>query len=290
MTVTGLLQFGTRLRDNDSVIVKTCETRLGPIRYWVNTDAECPDVQLVFLPGLTADNRLFNEQVRFFAGNYPTLVWDAPGHAASHPFNLTFSLADEARWLHEILETVGFNRPVIIGQSMGGYVGQAYLQEYPEQLAGFVSIDSAPLQRSYITSAELWLMGRMEPVYRLYPWRLLLRHGSKGVASTPQGQALMREMMLVYDGDQARYASLAGHGYRILAEAIAADLPYRIDCPAMLICGEKDRAGATRRYNRAWHAKTGIPLKWVKGAGHNANTDQPEIVNHLIAEFVEALR
>ena len=30
---------------------------------------------------------------------------------------------------------------------MGGYVGQAYAQTYPEKLKGFVSIDSAPLQR-----------------------------------------------------------------------------------------------------------------------------------------------
>ncbi len=55
----------------------------------------------------------------------------------------------------------------------------------------------------------------------------------------------------------------------------------------MLICGEKDRAGSTKRYNRAWHKKTGLPLVWIKGAGHNANTDAPEIVNALISDFLE---
>ena len=49
---------------------------------------------------------------------------------------------------------------------MGGYVGQAYAQLFPEKLHGFVSIDSAPLQREYVTSAEIWLLKRMEPVYR----------------------------------------------------------------------------------------------------------------------------
>ena len=99
----------------------------------------------------------------------------------------------------------------------------------------------------------------------------------------------MHDMMMVYDGDQERYARLSGHGYRMLAEAMEADLPYRIPCPALLICGEKDRAGSTVRYNKAWHAKSGIPLEWVKDAGHNANTDQPERVNALIDAFAKKL-
>ena len=75
----------------------------------------------------------------------------------------------------------------------------------------------------------------------------------------------------------------------MLAEAMEADLPYELRCPALLICGEKDRAGSCVRYNRAWHRKTGIPLAWVKGAGHNANTDEPDAVNALIEAFLAKL-
>ncbi len=41
--------------------------------------------------------------------------------------------------------------------TMGGYVGQAYAQLYPDRLAGFISIDSAPLQRNYVTAVEICL-------------------------------------------------------------------------------------------------------------------------------------
>ena len=40
------------------------------------------------------------------------------------------------------------------------------------------------------------------------------------------------------------------------------------------------------RYNREWHRKTKIPLKWIEGAGHNSNTDKPEMINSLIEEFL----
>lgn len=32
--------------------------------------------------------------------------------------------------------------------------------------------------------------------------------------------------------------------------------------------------------------KTKIPLKWIEGAGHNSNTDKPEMINSLIEEFL----
>lgn len=99
----------------------------------------------------------------------------------------------------------------------------------------------------------------------------------------------MRDMMQVYAGQQERYAGLAGHGYRMLAEAMEANLTYRIPCPALLICGEKDRAGSCIRYNRAWHERTEIPLAWIPHAGHNANADAPETVNRLLERFAAEL-
>ncbi|MCR5687247.1 MAG: alpha/beta hydrolase [Lachnospiraceae bacterium] len=265
---------------------KTYETPCGTIHYWIGGIAEHDKPQLVFLPGLTADHRLFDMQTGYFGGKYPVFVWDAPGHASSWPFRFDFGLMDKAKWLDEILIREKFDHPVVIGQSMGGYVGQAYAQLFPDKLRGFVSVDSAPLQREYVTATEIWLLKRMEPVYRHYPWKSLLKSGTNGVAESKYGRELMRKIMMVYDGDQDRYARLSGHGFRILAEAMEADLPYEIRCPALLICGDKDRAGSCRRYNRAWHKKTGIPIEWIKGAGHNSNTDEPETVNRLIEAFI----
>ena len=267
---------------------KYYQTPCGTIRYWIHMMRE-DYVTLVFLPGLTADHRLFEKQIEYFKDKYNVFVWDAPGHFNSRPFVFNFDLFDKARWLHEILEREHVNRPVIAGQSMGGYVGQAFAQLYGEELKGFVSIDSAPLQRKYVTWWEIWLLKKMEPVYYYYPWKWLLKQGTNGVATSEYGRRLMHEIMMTYDGDQKHYAELSGHGFKMLAEAMEKDQPYEIKCPALLICGEKDRAGSCIRYNKAWHKNTGIPIEWIKGAGHNSNTDKPEVVNRLIEEFVKQL-
>lgn len=267
----------------------TYQTPCGMIHYWAsipNLDAST----LVFLPGLTADHRLFDRQIEHFEGKHNLLVWDAPAHASSWPFQFDFDLFDKAKWLNAILEREKITKPVIVGQSMGGYLGQAYAQLYPNRLAGFISIDSAPLQRKFVTAAEIWLLKRMEPVYAHYPWKLLLKQGTAGVATSDYGRSLMRKMMLVYDGNQKRYAQIAGHGYRILAEAMEKDLPYELNCPALLICGTQYHAGSCIRYNKAWHRESKIPLAWIEGAGHNSNTDRPEQINRLIEEFVGNIR
>ncbi len=267
---------------------KTFQTRCGVIRYWTN-HLQDDRKTLIFLPGLTADHRLFDKQVEYFRDRCNVLVWDAPGHAASWPFSFDFDLMDKARWLDEIVQTEDITCPILVGQSMGGYVAQAYAQLFPEKLGGLVAIDSAPLQRKFTSRWELWLLKRMEPVYRHWPWKSLLKWGVNGVAVTDYGRRLMRDMMMVYDGDQARYAGLSGHGMKMLAEAMEADLPYHIPCPALLICGRQDKAGSCIRYNKAWHRETGLPLSWIEQAGHNSNTDRPETVNRLIEDLVNTI-
>lgn len=271
-----------------SLIEKMHQTRCGAIHYY--TDILNPEeLTLVFLPGLSADHRLFDKQVEYFEGKYNIFVWDAPAHAASRPFSFDFDLFDKAKWLEEILIKEKIEKPIIVGQSMGGYLAQAYSELYPDRLKGFVSVDSGPLKRKYVTGAELWMLKRMEPLYYVYPWKLILKFGTSGVATTEYGRALMRKMWMVYDGNKRYYAKLVGHGYRILAEAMEKELPYEIKCPALLICGQKDHAGSCIRYSKAWHRNTGIPLQWIEGAAHNSNTDRPDVVNALIKEFADGL-
>ena len=268
---------------------KTYETPNGIIHFWINDQKEKTPIQLVFLPGLTVDHRLFDKQVEAFENEYSIFVWDAPSHAASFPFDWNYDLKDKAVWLDEILTSIGYDNPVLVGQSMGGYLGQMYVELFPSKIRGFISVDSAPLKREYYSGLELWLLKRMEPVYSHYPWKSLMKTGSNGVATTEYGRKLTLDMWSVYENDHARYVKLASFGYVILAKAVEEKRNYDINCPALLICGTEDHAGSCIRYNKAWHKKSGIPIKWIDGAGHNSNTDKPEEINGIIREFVKGL-
>lgn len=130
------------------------KTPSGCIHYFVNI-VDKQKITLVFLPGLTADHRLFEKQIEYFEKKQNVFVWDAPSHALSRPFTNNYSLSDMAQWLCEILAKEEIYNPIIIGQSMGGYLAQMYMELYPDKIKGFISIDSAPLKKSYISAMEI---------------------------------------------------------------------------------------------------------------------------------------
>lgn len=263
------------------------KTASGNIIYWTN-DIREDRLTLVMLPGLTADHRLFDKQTGAFSSEFNVFTWDAPGHGLSRPFNLNFTLMRKAEWLHDILEAEKIRHPVLIGQSMGGYVAQCFMEKYPGEAAGFVSIDSAPLKRCYVTAAEIWMLKRTEPMFRMFPYKMLKNLGVNGCSKTEYGRSIMRLFVDSYSKDE--YCRLSGHGFKLLADAMEADLPYVIDCPAILICGEKDEAGSAKSYNKRWAKKEKLPFYRIKDAGHNANTDKPEEVNGIIYRFVTSLK
>ncbi len=261
---------------------KSFRTGSGTIRYWTEKQSDA-DRWLIFIPGLCTDHRLFAKNLEALPEGWNALLWDTPGHGMSRPFQLGFSLSDLASYLKDILTIEGIEAPVLIGMSLGGYIAQRYILSYGA--AGFISVDSAPLQRRYYTKAELFLLRHTKLMYSLFPWNLLLKLSENGNSTTEYGKKLIREMFSIYS--KKEFCELAAHGYRMLADGAENTIPVR--CPTLLIRGEKDRAGSVKRYNRNWAKMENLPLRIVPGAGHASNADNPSFVNEAIASFLKTL-
>lgn len=220
------------------MLERSYQTRQGTIRYWVSAPGP-RGTALVFLPGLTADHRLFQMQFSFFASRPAPAGVGRTGPRGLPPICPGFLPDGTGRVAPRDLGSGEDGGPVLSVSPWGGIWAQCFMERFPGQARGFISIDSAPLQRRYVTAAELWALRRCELLYRCYPWSILRKAGARGCAETAQGQTLMKEMMDCYS--KREFSALAGHGFRALAEAMAADLPYKVDCPALLLCGERDR-------------------------------------------------
>ena len=96
-----------------NMIEKIHKTRCGDIHYWISDTVNNDNVTLMFLPGLTADHRLFEKQIEYFESKCNVFVWDAPAHADSWPFSFDFTLKDKAVWLNEIIDNENISDTVI---------------------------------------------------------------------------------------------------------------------------------------------------------------------------------
>lgn len=265
---------------------KQFHTPQGTLVYWTNS-RKASQPNLVFLPGLTADHTLFQDQIAAFKDQWNIFVWDGPGHGKSRPFDLNLDLETIAGYLHDILVREGFTAPILLGQSLGGYISQAYMALYPGQVLGFVALDTGPLQKDSIPMAARLLLLNMRPIFQAYSWLGLKKAVQDNVSSTERGKKHMEAMMEDY-GRRA-YIDLSVQGFRWIGTSMAKYFRSPADCPTILIVGKKDKAGSVRLLNLFWNRRSRHPLIWISGAGHNANIDQPQAVNRVLASFVRSV-
>lgn len=133
---------------------KCVSSQNGTIYYWTSKNNEL--ATLVFLPGLTADHTLFEQQIMALKNEYNILVWDCPCHGLSRPYT-DFTYRNVTVELNRILEVENINEMVLIGQSLGGMIAQYFANEYPHKVKGFIGIDTAPFGSYYSKSDLFWL-------------------------------------------------------------------------------------------------------------------------------------
>lgn len=263
----------------EKLTIKQLDTENGRIVYWVNN---CPAAEyaLVFLHGLTADHSLFEKQLTHFCSRFRILCWDAPAHGRSRPYT-NFSYYNAAGQLKAILEREQIKKAVFIGQSMGGFITQAFLKRYPDCALGFIGIDTTPFGLSYYSKSDKWWLRQIEWMACCYPHKALV----KAIASICTCTAYAYENMLAALSQYTKQelCHLLGIGY---AGFLEENCDLSIHCPTLLLLGEHDRTGKVKQYCRTWHKETGFPLHMVKNAAHNSNVDNYEQVNYEIENFL----
>jgi len=262
------------------MIEKSILSENGRTYYWVSqTDKE---FTIVFLPGLTANHTLFEKQIMYFHDKYNVLVWDCPCHGKSRPYK-NFNYSNVAKELNNILKKEGIEKTVIIGQSLGGMIGQYYIDAYPEGVIGYISIDSAPFGDYYSKSDFFWL-NQLEWMCNLFPDKVLRKSMSKMCGETFEARVNMEKMLADYSKKELCHLMYIGE-----AAFIPENKNIELPCKVVLILGDKDKVGKVASYNKKWANKTGYPLMIIKNAAHNSNYDRPKEVNKIIEDLLAGI-
>ncbi|MBQ6439517.1 MAG: alpha/beta hydrolase [Mogibacterium sp.] len=259
---------------------KILQTNKGKVFYWQSESWDAGKDTIFFLHGLTADHSMFDGQISAFAEDHNILTWDTPAHGKSRPFS-TFDFGDTSEYIRSILDKKSVDQVILIGQSLGGFLSQSFIKRYPDRVKIFVSIDSTPYGSGYYSGFDIWMLKQVEWMAHLYPFQWMKRAMAKQVSTNRESYENMMKMLSPYNKNELCH--LMGLGY---AGFIDDNCELKINCPVLLILGEKDRTGKVAQYNRAWTQQTGYPLKVIKGAAHNVNVDKPEEVNACIRSFL----
>lgn len=265
------------------MIEKYIDTQNGKVYYWLPDAWMEGRKTLFFLHGMTGDHTMFKKQVECFSKEYNVILWDAPAHGKSRPFQ-DFNYDKAAKAVRQIFGAENISEAVFIGQSMGGFITQAVIKRFPEIVTAFVSIDSTPYGNGYYSKSDVFWLKQVEWMSYLFPLKTIKKVIAKQNTVTQDGYDNMMSMLEPYE--KKELCHLMGIGY---AGFLEDNCEIKIECPVLLILGEKDNTGKVSIYNQQWTKRTGFALKIIENAAHNSNVDQPDKVNTKIQEFLHKI-
>jgi pimeloyl-ACP methyl ester carboxylesterase len=234
---------------------------------------------VVFIHGTAQDHTLWTLPTRYFARHGKNvLAVDLPGHGRSAGAPLE-TIEDIADWIIALLDAAGIEQAALVGHSMGSLVCIAAAARHPGRVRAIALVAvSVPMP------VADYLLGKAadndhEAIDMLNFW---------GFSKSAQigGNATPGNWML---GGGMRLMERAGpgviHADLNACNAYVAGLKdaESVDCPALLILGERDRLTPARAAGKVAESLPRAETVILPGAGHALLSEQPDpVLDQLI--------
>lgn len=228
------------------------------------------------------DHGMFQKQLDYFPKYYKVVSWDVPLHGKSRPYK-DFSLRHAADDLIQILDTESIAQAHLVGQSMGGYIIQIAALNHPNRIRSLVCVDSSPIQLSYYSQMDRWLLSITPFLLRLYPYEYLIKTIATGIALDKSVQSYALEVLKTFTKSEIGF--IMGEVYKGL---LAYEKDYRLPFPILILYGDKDKSGKVVEYCDRWAKVENRVLKVISNASHNSNQDNPAEFNRILEEFLKS--
>ncbi|NJW54637.1 alpha/beta fold hydrolase, partial [Salinimicrobium oceani] len=98
----------------------------------------------VLLHGFLESSKIWEEFLPEFSKHGKIITIDLPGHGRSEIVSEVHRMELMAEAVHEVFKATGVKKANFIGHSMGGYVGLAFMEKYPQLINDFMLLNSTP--------------------------------------------------------------------------------------------------------------------------------------------------
>jgi pimeloyl-ACP methyl ester carboxylesterase len=250
---------------------------------------------IVFIHGLSGAWVNWLENLPHFARNHRVIAMDLPGFGHSPMPQGKISIAGYGRIVDELLDTLGIDRAVVVGNSMGGFIGAEIAIQFATRVDKLVLISAAGISIEHQRNEPvLHVLERLDDVLILGTGWLATR--SAMLAGRPRARRQMMKLV-AHRADDLPAPLIAeqvmGSGKPGFVPALDAltDYPIRdrlgaIECPVLVVWGERDRLVPVRdAYTFGELIPNARVVVWPD-TGHVAMLERPLAFNALVDEFV----
>lgn len=262
---------------------------------------EGPDT-VVFIHGLSGSWQNWLENIPFFAQRHRVIALDLPGFGCSEMPREKISINGYARCVDQLLDGLGIERAMVVGNSMGGFTGAELAIEFSTRVEKLVLVSPAGLTTNQMHNDHAIRALRLAEAVLAHGSGWFAKH-SEEICRRPGGRRATLLFVAAHP-DRLPPALVAeqvrGSGKPGFMDALEAlgtypieDRLERIECPTLVLWGRNDRLVPLRDADRFVRAIGANARKLVyDDTGHVAMLERPARFNAdveaFLAEDVEA--
>jgi len=242
---------------------------------------------IIFVSGLGGTAAYWKPQVASFANDFTVVTYDQRGSGMSDHPSGPYSIETLVDDLQALIAALRLVRPVLIGHSTGGAIGQILAARQPDLLAGMVLYASWAksdlhfnwcfrMRRALLVGSSLEEYVHGSALF-LYPPEHVRKHAEILSPALLSSAAKFPEREVILSRIDA-----------IMAHDATASLPL-IKAPTLVICAEDDILTPPYQSRLLASAIPGAELKIVPQGGHSFSETETALFNQITLGFMAHL-
>lgn len=261
------ISFATQLSTSDNKMISYTDVGNGK--------------PIVLIHAFPTDQRLWEPQRNELKQHFRVVTLDLWGFGeSSQTDGQAVTMSDYAAEVKELLDELHISRAIIGGESMGGYIALAFLEQYPEKVDGLIlsntqSIADNEETKSKREASALDVLGNGTSQF-------IEAFMVKALSSSANNQTKNTLRLITLTQTAMGIASaLRGMALRYDTTNVVA----MTTVPILFITGEHDLVISPQRSKDMHIMSKDSQLVTIPDTGHLANLEQPEQWNQAVIDF-----
>ena len=240
---------------------------------------------LVFLHGYLETLDVWEEFVATVPKEFRTVAIDLPGQGLTGTLPETNELDFSARVVNGVLELLQIESAILVGHSMGGYVAQSFLEQFPDKTRALIHLNSNP----YADAPEK-LADRQREIELIRQGKLLTlasvaipnMYAPQNVRRMEDAIMMTVELCDMHDPDGICATIL---GLTTRKDQVA--LLQQTDKPVLFVLGESDNFLSPEKRDQMRKDLQAIECVILPNTGHNSFLEDPGATWQAMASFIQ---
>jgi pimeloyl-ACP methyl ester carboxylesterase len=259
--------------------------KVNDLAVYLEGDKNNPAV--IFVHAFPHDRRMWRKQVDFLAKEFYVATYDVRGFGESEIGDGQYTMEQYADDLINLVDTIGLDKPMVCGLSMGGYIIFRALEKAEEKFSAAVLMDTrteaddnaGKLKRAAAIK-EINEKG-LRPFAENFVKNCV---AEKSIEDENPGYEKALEIATSQNPAGVKGALLAMVSRTDTTENLA-----KIKIPVAVICGEHDALTPPESMKKIAETIPDAEFHLIENAGHLSNLEQPNAVNKALYDFAKKI-